>query len=187
MSHKNPSKDYSQIVCFICQKLGDMLHNCPRVQDREVVKRSESVKKADVEKATVVTEFAGQASAVAEYEVNSTSSNIFHWNAMSHMTPHKNWIRNYRCYKGPVKLADHRIIYSEGVGSILFRPVKNGKQYRNVVCLACREFSLLLLKYRKVTRPGIEPRTFWTYTRCSNQLSYPALEINQLMLYLCNC
>ena len=25
-----------------------------------------------------------------------------------------------------------------------------------------------LLKYRKVTRPGIEPRTFWTYTRCSN-------------------
>ena len=55
-----------------------MLHNCPRVQDREVVKRSESVKKADVEKATVVTEFAGQASAVAEYEVNSTSSNIFH-------------------------------------------------------------------------------------------------------------
>ena len=44
-----------------------------------------------------------------------------------------------------------------------------------------------MLKYRKVTRLGIEPRTFWTYTRCSNQLSYPALEINQLILYLCNC
>ena len=44
-----------------------------------------------------------------------------------------------------------------------------------------------LLKYRKVTRPGVEPRTFWTYTRCSNQLSYPALEFNQLILYLCNC
>ena len=44
-----------------------------------------------------------------------------------------------------------------------------------------------LLKYRKVTRAGIEPRTFWTYTRCSNQLSYLALEINQLILYLCNC
>ena len=48
------------------------------------------------------------------------------------MTPHKNWIRNYRPYRVPVKLADHRIIYSEGVGSILFRPVKNGKQYRDV-------------------------------------------------------
>ena len=44
-----------------------------------------------------------------------------------------------------------------------------------------------MLKYRKVTRPGIEPRTFWTYTRCSNQLSYLALEFNQLILYLCNC
>ena len=44
-----------------------------------------------------------------------------------------------------------------------------------------------MLKYRKVTRPGIEPRTFWTYTRYSNQLSYLALEFNQLILYLCNC
>ena len=44
-----------------------------------------------------------------------------------------------------------------------------------------------MLKYRKVTRSGIEPRTFWTYTRCSNQLSYLALEFNQLILYLCNC
>ena len=27
----------------------------------------------------------------------------------------------------------------------------------------------------KVTRLGIEPRTFWLYSRCSNQLSYPTL------------
>jgi hypothetical protein len=31
------------------------------------------------------------------------------------------------------------------------------------------------IKLVKVTRPGIEPRTFWTYTKCSNQLSYPAI------------
>ena len=75
-----------------------------------------------------MTEFASQASAIAEHEVNSISSNIFHWNAdtgaTSYMTPHKNWIHNYRPYRVPVKLADHRIIYSEGVESILFRPVK---------------------------------------------------------------
>ena len=47
-----------------------MLHNCPRVQDRKIVKGSESAKKADVEKVAAVTEFAGQASAVAEHEVN---------------------------------------------------------------------------------------------------------------------
>ena len=51
---------------------------------------------------------------------------------MSHIIPHKNWICNYRPYRVPVKLADHRIIYFEGVGSILFRPIKNEKQYRNV-------------------------------------------------------
>ena len=44
-----------------------------------------------------------------------------------------------------------------------------------------------MLKYRKVTRPGIEPRMFWIYTRCSNQLSYPAMKFSQLILYLCNC
>ena len=48
------------------------------------------------------------------------------------MTRHKNWIRNYRPYRVLVKLADHRIIYSEGVESVLFRPAKNGKQYRDV-------------------------------------------------------
>ena len=42
MSHKDPPKNYSQVLCFICQELGHMLHNCPRVQDRKVVKGSES-------------------------------------------------------------------------------------------------------------------------------------------------
>ena len=129
-------KDYSQVLCFICQELGHMSHNCPTIQDRKVARGSEGAKKAEGEKAAAVTEFAGKASAVAEHEVNSTSSNVFHWNAdtgaTSHMTPHKNWIRNYRPYRVPVKLADHRIIYSEGVGSVLFRPIKNGKQYRDV-------------------------------------------------------
>ena len=125
----------SQVLCFICQELGHMSHNCSRVQDRKVARGSEGAKKAEGEKAAV-TEFAGQASAVAEHEVNSTSSNIFHWNAdteaTSHMMSHKNWIRNYKPYRVPVKLADHRIIYSESVGSILFRPIKNGNTYRDV-------------------------------------------------------
>ena len=97
---------------------------------------SEGAKKAEGEKAAAVTEFAGKASAVAEHEVNSTSSNVFHWNAdtgaTSHMTPHKNWIRNYTQYRVPIRLADHHIIYSEGVGSVLFRPIINGKQFRDI-------------------------------------------------------
>ena len=36
-------------------------------------------------------------------------------------------------------------------------------------------YPTIVLKQKRMTRQGIEPRTFWTYTRCSNQLSYPAL------------
>jgi hypothetical protein len=36
-------------------------------------------------------------------------------------------------------------------------------------------FRGVIIKLVKVTRPGIEPRTFWTYTKCFNQLSYPAI------------
>ena len=41
-------------------------------------KKAEGAKKAEGEKAAAVTEFAGQASAVDDYEANVTSSNIFH-------------------------------------------------------------------------------------------------------------
>ena len=33
------------------------------------------------------------------------------------------------------------------------------------------------VKLVKVTRLGIEPRTFWTYTKCSKPLSYPAVPV----------
>ncbi|KAF8227133.1 hypothetical protein L208DRAFT_1298312 [Tricholoma matsutake] len=60
------------------------------------------------------------------------SSNVINWNtdtgATSHMMPHKHWIRNYKPYRVPIKLADNRIIYSAGVGSVVFRPIINGKQ-----------------------------------------------------------
>ena len=39
-------KNMSQVLCYICQELSHMLHNCPRVQDRKV-KGSESAKKAE--------------------------------------------------------------------------------------------------------------------------------------------
>ena len=54
------------------------------------------------------------------------------------MTPHKNWIRNYTPYRVPIKLADNRIIYSEGVGTVVFRPTIHGLKSRDV------EFSRVL-------------------------------------------
>ena len=42
-------------------------------------------------------------------------------------------------------------------------------------CILLFKAAHYMLKQKRMTRQGIEPRTFWIYTRCSNQLSYPAL------------
>ena len=102
-----------------------MRNHCPNKDKwKELDKsKSEGAKKVEEEKAKAATEFAGKASAVSEHEVNSTSSNVFDWNtdtgATSHMTHHRSWIRNYTPYRVPIKLADNRIIHSEGVGSVV--------------------------------------------------------------------
>jgi hypothetical protein len=133
-----------EITCYYCKEKGHTTHTCPalKAKGRKVAGGSnEGAKRADKEKAAIVTEFAGQASAVDNL-ANVTSSNISHWNtdtgATSHMTPHKSWIRNYAPYKVPIRLADSRVIYSEGVGSVLFRPLINGQLSRDV------EFSRVL-------------------------------------------
>jgi hypothetical protein len=48
------------------------------------------------------------------------------------MTPHRSWIQNYVPYKVPIWLADNTVIYSEGMGSVLFQPLINGQLVRNV-------------------------------------------------------
>ena len=122
--------------CFICDEMGHWARDCKRLKDwkHKQVTVTEGAKKAEVEKAAAVTEFAGQASAVSDF--NSTTCNTYRWNtdtgATSTMTPHKTWIRNYKPYRVPVKLADHSIIYSEGIGSVCYRPLINGQQSRDI-------------------------------------------------------
>src|ERR1700749_1787483 len=41
--------------------------------------------------------------------------------------------------------------------------------------LSSIHLQVLYDKRRSLTRLGIEPRTLWEYTRCSNQLSYQAI------------
>jgi hypothetical protein len=58
------------------------------------------------------------------------------WNAdtgaTSHMTPHRHWLPNYAPRCVPIKLADNNIVYSAGVGTVVFSPVINGKSVRAV-------------------------------------------------------
>jgi hypothetical protein len=43
------------------------------------------------------------------------------------MTPHRHWVRNYSPLRTPIRLADNSIIYSSGVGTVVFNPVIGGK------------------------------------------------------------
>ncbi len=43
------------------------------------------------------------------------------------MTPHHHWVQNYSPLCTPIRLADNSIIYSSGVGTVVFNPVIGGK------------------------------------------------------------
>ncbi|PIL36549.1 hypothetical protein GSI_00238 [Ganoderma sinense ZZ0214-1] len=52
------------------------------------------------------------------------------WNtdtgASAHMTPHRHWFHSYSPHSIPIHLANSHIIYSEGLGSVVFQPVERG-------------------------------------------------------------
>jgi hypothetical protein len=48
------------------------------------------------------------------------------------MTPHRHWIQNYKKYVIPIHLADHTIVYSAGVGTVVFHPIIKGKPVQAV-------------------------------------------------------
>jgi hypothetical protein len=114
------------------------VQKCPDLKDLKAKQdaNAEGARNTEVEKAAAVTEFAGQASDVSDFMVNSTSCNTYRWNtdtgATSTMTPHKIWIRNYKPYRVPVRLADHSLIYSKGAGTVQFRPLINGQEARDI-------------------------------------------------------
>ncbi|TFK16926.1 hypothetical protein FA15DRAFT_738459 [Coprinopsis marcescibilis] len=49
------------------------------------------------------------------------------------MTPHGHWLRDYKPLCIPVRLADHSIVYTAGVGSMVFEPVLGGKKVARAV------------------------------------------------------
>ena len=48
------------------------------------------------------------------------------------MTPHAHWIRNYTPLRTPIRLANNHIVYSAGVGSVVFVPMIGGKRTQAV-------------------------------------------------------
>ncbi|KAI0340728.1 hypothetical protein BDW22DRAFT_1317826, partial [Trametopsis cervina] len=54
------------------------------------------------------------------------------------MTPHKHWLRNYKPLAVPICLANNTLVYSAGVGSVVFTPEVEVEYLRHV------EFSRVL-------------------------------------------
>ena len=74
-----------------------------------------------------VTEFAGTASRSRSHHSKPMDT---HWNpdtgATSHMTPQLDWIHDMKPHRVPIRLGDHSVVFSEGMGSVWFEPVLDG-------------------------------------------------------------
>ncbi|TBU21085.1 hypothetical protein BD311DRAFT_707231, partial [Dichomitus squalens] len=59
-----------------------------------------------------------------------TSPAAANWNtdtgASAHMTPHRHWFRSYSPHNVPIRLANSHIVYSAGLGSVVFQPASRG-------------------------------------------------------------
>ena len=78
------------------------------------------------------------------------------WNAdtgaSAHMTFNRHWMRNMTPYRTPIHLADGSVLHSEGVGSVRFIPVVNGRQmapleFTNVLYVPSLSTNLLSVLY----------------------------------------
>ena len=82
-----------------------------------------------------ITEFAGHTLAMSSSSSSITLSNrnwLADTGATSHMTPHRHWVHNYTPLRIPIRLADNRVIYSSGVGTVVFNPVIDGKHLQTL-------------------------------------------------------
>jgi len=48
------------------------------------------------------------------------------------MTPHRHWLLNFTPMVIPIRLADGKVVYSTGIGTVQFIPKVDGKQFQGV-------------------------------------------------------
>ena len=145
-------------VCAACERVGHLEENCwlkkkimAKLQDKT---RANSASEDPTHSASI-----SSASCLLSSPLDASAYTL--WNsdtgASSHMTPHRHWLRNYKVCQVEIKLADGSSIYSEGVGTVLFEPVINGRpaqqvEFSNVLhvpALRNNLFSVLFLSMHK--------------------------------------
>jgi hypothetical protein len=121
---------HSQDVCRQYARAKDQfLKNRTKGKNKSTNNTNNTSQPQDTASVSQVTEFAGNASALSTSS-SPTPPNL-EWladtGATSHMTPHRHWVRNYSPMRMPIRLADNSLIYSSGVGTVVFNPVIGGK------------------------------------------------------------
>ncbi|EGO28208.1 hypothetical protein SERLADRAFT_346449, partial [Serpula lacrymans var. lacrymans S7.9] len=145
--HCNQSTTSTRVQCDFCGLLGHTQDKCHRyIASRQqavegaknrykptlrIPLSSPNLHPTNANSSTVVTESAGNASLRSIHPSDphcplQLDADI-DWNAdtgaTSHMTPHRHWVHHYTPYHVPIKLADHTVVYSAGVGTVVFNPV----------------------------------------------------------------
>ena len=131
------SKSSSKEHCDFCDRDGHTLPKCFKYQKAQ--KEAKKPRFQNKDKARAAAEQSQDTSKVQEtagrvVSLHTTTTTKTHndWNAdtgaTSHMTPHRHWLLDYKPYVVPIKLADNTIVYSAGVGSVVFNPIIEGKQ-----------------------------------------------------------
>ena len=141
-STNKPSRPF---ICHFCGKQNHTIRKCyayqkAQRQAREDAKNANQVEAKQAQEALLdVKEFAGNASCSLDHSDLNSPLQLdasYDWNAdtgaTSHMTPYRYWIWNYTQLCIPIKLADNTIIYSAGVGTVIFNPVVRGRSSRAV-------------------------------------------------------
>ena len=137
-----PRPDYSNYKCDYCGRTGHTSRRCYKRMDT-LIKDSEASTSANTASSSAASSsehFAGNASLHSDSSPCPTPRISAHadslWcadtGATSHMTPHRHWFRNYKSLRVPVRLANNTIVYSAGMGSVVFVPEIDGQRKHSV-------------------------------------------------------
>jgi hypothetical protein len=139
-------------VCTFCGKSGHTVEHCFKFEDyskkaREEVSRESS---NNLKKQHNTKWHKGKASAAQEKDTPTENAGVASvrlstspsslpdaWNAdtgaTSHMTPRREWFKSYGPSRVAIRVANGQVVYSAGVGTVEFTPVKDGRKMCPVI------------------------------------------------------
>lgn len=86
---------------------------------------------ANVETETLLSEGVEHMQDTTAFDASAPSYGMTKWivdtGATSHMTPHRDWFTKYKPDRRPIRLANNHVVYSEGIGTVSFQPIVDGK------------------------------------------------------------